>query len=261
VFEALGVNVPLARLSKSEDALGRSYSIDIAGVPVHREEVSSEIADSGISAHLHQTLELLLKRNAKEFLGIQETQQMLDLAEKRIPALVREVVPKLMSVQLLTDVLRRLVEEQVSIRDLRTVLGALADWARAEKDPVLLTEHVRGALRRWLTHELAKGSDTLPVLLLDPLVEDTIRGAVQRLPTGSYLALDPETSQDLVAAIRGEVAARPELERPVILTTLEIRRFVKRLCEVDLPDLAVVSYQELAPELQIQPLGRIRVGA
>src|SRR5258706_5336015 len=130
---------------------------------------------------------------------------MLSAAEKRFPALVREVVPKLMSLQLLTDVLRRLVEEEVSIRDLRNILGALADWARSEKDPVLLTEHVRAALRRYLTHALAEGRGTLMVLLLDPLLEDTIRGAIQRLPSGSYLALDPETSQDIVSAVRREV--------------------------------------------------------
>ena len=125
---------------------------------------------------------------------------------------------------------------------------------------MLLTEHVRAALRRYLTHTLTAGGGTLSVLLLDPLLEDTIRGAIQRLPSGSYLALDPETSQDIIAAVRRAVDAQGSDRRPVILTSLEIRRFVKRLCEADVPELAVVSYQELSPELQIQPIARVTVG-
>jgi type III secretion protein V len=218
------------------------------------------VLDTASFITLH--LLVILRRNAGELVGIQEVQSMLDLVEKSHPALVREVVPKLLSVYLLTDVLRRLVEEQVSIRDLRTILGALADWARAEKDPILLAEHVRASLRRYLSHRLAGESGTLAVYLVDPLIEETIRGAIQRLPTGSYLALDPEMTQDILAAIRKELLSAPAgRQRPVILTSMEIRRFVKRLCEVEFPDLAVVSYQELSPELQIQPVARIAVGA
>jgi type III secretion protein V len=202
----------------------------------------------------------VLRRHASEFVGIQEVQGMLDQLEKSYPALVREVVPRLLSVYLLTDVLRRLVEEQVSIRDLRTILEALAEWARSEKDPILLTEHVRVSLRRYLSYRLTGGRDTLSVYLLDPLIEDAIRGAIQRLPTGSYLALEPETTQDILGAIRKEIAQLPPTaSRPVILTSMEIRRFVKRLCEVEFPDLAVVSYQELASELRVQPVARISI--
>jgi type III secretion protein V len=203
---------------------------------------------------------VVLRRNAQEFVGIQEVQAMLDQMEKTHPALVREVVPKLLSIHLLTDVLRRLVEEQVSIRDLRSILGALADWARAEKDPIQLAEHVRSSLRRAISHRLSGGRGSLAVYLLDPLIEDAVKTAIQRLPTGSYLALDPDLAQDILAAIRREVEGLPPTaQRPVILTSMEIRRFVKRLCELEFPDLQVVSYQELSPDLQIQPVARISV--
>src|SRR5690606_11426360 len=95
----------------------------------------------------------LLRRYAYELIGIQEAQALLDQLETTHPALVREVVPKVVSPQLLADVLRRLVEEQVSIRDLRAVLQALAEWAPSETDAVILTEYVRMALKRQITHE------------------------------------------------------------------------------------------------------------
>ena len=205
-------------------------------------------------------LEHVVRKHAHELLSLQDTQRLLDSVEKLYPALVREVVPKLMSLQLLTDVLRRLLEEQVSIRDLRTLLGAMADFARSEKDPVMLTEHARAGLRRAIVHELTAGGPSLRVLLLDPLIEDTIRNAIQRMPTGSYLALEPDTSADILAAVRRATALLPEGVRPVILTGLDIRRFVRRLCEAELPTLAVVSYQELPPELEIQPIARVTIG-
>ena len=264
VFAALGLDTPPLRLRALASATqvvthgAHAYAVHIMGVPIARGHVSTQGEAAG--AELAHHVAVAVRREARAFLGIQETQRLLDGLEKQAPTLVREVVPKLMGLQLLTEVLRRLVEEEVSIRDLRAILGALADWARSEKDPILLTEHVRAALRRQLTYALVGDAPTLSVYLLDPLVEDTIRGAIQRLPSGSYLALDPATSQDIVAAICREVAARPEPGRvPVILTSLEIRRFVKRLCEVDVPDLAVVSYQELTPDLQLLPLARIAV--
>jgi type III secretion protein V len=221
-------------------------------------EAAVVVLDGPAFVALH--LLVVLRRYASELVGIQEVQGMLDQLEKSYPALVREVVPKLLSVYLLTDVLRRLVEEQVSIRDLRAILEALAEWARAEKDPILLTEHVRASLRRYLSYRLTGGRDTLSVYLLDPLIEDAVRAAIQRLPTGSYLALEPETTQDILGAIRKEIEALPPTaSRPVILTSMEIRRFVKRLCEVEFPDLAVVSYQELSSELRVQPVARISI--
>ncbi|MBI5477202.1 MAG: type III secretion system export apparatus subunit SctV [Deltaproteobacteria bacterium] len=207
-------------------------------------------------------LAAVLTRYAYEFVGIQETQVLLDQFEHSHPALVREITPKLCSPHLIADVLRRLVEEQVSIRDLRTILQALAEWAPVEKDPVVLTEYVRTALRRYLTHKHAGGSGTLVVHLLDGAIEDAVRGAVQRTSGGSYLALEPEVSREILDAVRREVGETPPgAPAPVILTQMEIRRYVRRLIEVEHPQITVLSYQELAPELNIQPVGRIRLTA
>jgi type III secretion protein V len=210
--------------------------------------------DEVIIAHLLQ----LLRRYGHEFIGIQEAQTLLDGLERTHPALVREVVPKLVAPALLADVLRRLAEEGISLRGLRDILGALAEWAPLERDPVALTEHVRSALRRQITFKYASQSGVLGVYLLDPVIEETVREAIQRTATGSYLALEPALSRDITKAVGAAVAGQ---SAPVVLTTADIRRYVRRLVEAEHPQVAVVSYQELSPDAKLQPLGRIRVGS
>jgi len=200
----------------------------------------------------------LVRRRAGDLVGIQETQSMLDQLERVYPALVRNVVPKPVSLALLTDVVKRLAEEGVSVRALREILEALAVYAPNERDPVALTELVRAALRRQITHRHAP-SGTLAVYLLDAAIEDAIRDSVQRTATGSYLALAPDTARDILDAVRRELERGTGGGAPVILTQADVRRFVRRLVEVELPDVTVLSYQELAPEVSVQPLARIGV--
>jgi type III secretion protein V len=215
--------------------------------------VTTLAAEEVIMAHLL----LLLRKYAFEFVGIQETQGLLELIERTHPALVREVVPKLVSPTLLADVLKRLVEEGVSLRSLREILGALAEWAPHERDPIALTEHVRQALRRQIGDRYTSPNGTLAAYLLDPMIEETVREAIHRTATGSYLALEPALSRDIIQAVGRSV---PKTARvAVILTNADIRRYVRRLVETEHPQVAVLSYQELAPEIQIQPAGRIRV--
>jgi len=206
---------------------------------------------------LAMSLAGVLRRYAYEFVGIQEAQSLLDELEKTHPALVGEVVPKLVSPQLLADVLRRLVEEQISIRDLRAILQALADWAPNEKDAVILTEYVRSALKRQITHDHVRDG-ALVVWMLDPIIEDAIRGSIQKTATGSYLALDPEMSRDILTAFRQALGhAGPDAPPPIVLTSMEVRRYVKRLLEIEQPSVTVLSFQELLPDVNIQPIGRI----
>jgi type III secretory pathway component EscV len=183
---------------------------------------------------------------------------LLDALERTHPTLVREVVPKLVPLVLMTDILRRLLEEGISLRNLRDILGARAEWAPHERDPVALTEHVRGALRRVITHRHAGDGGVLAAYLLDPMIEDTIRESVQKTPTGNYLALEPQLSHDIVAAV-GRAVGPGGSAGAVLITGAEIRRYVRRLIETDHPDLAVLSFQELSPEAQIRPIARTSV--
>jgi type III secretion protein V len=206
-------------------------------------------------------LSAVLRKNASEFLGIQEVQNMLEQLEQAFPALVKEVVPKAVSPFQLTDILRRLTEEEISVRDLRNILQALAEWGPVENDTVMLTEYVRAALKRYISHKYTRGQSTLIVYLLDPHIEETVRSSVQHTSSGSYLALEPEITQEILAAVRNEVGnLPPSAQQPVVLTTMEIRRYFRKLVELEFPHLAVLSYQELSPEMNIQPIARISLG-
>jgi type III secretion protein V len=198
----------------------------------------------------------ILRRHGHEFVGIQETQSLLDQLGRTHPALVREVVPKVVSPALLTEILRRLAAEAISLRSLREILGALAERAPADSDPVALTEHVRAALRRQITFAYAGSSGVLPAYFLDPMIEDTVREAIQHTASGNTLALEPELSSDIVKAVGRAVADNPA---PVIVTAADIRCHVRCLLEAEYPRIAVLSYQEIEPDVKLQPLGRITV--
>ncbi len=207
-----------------------------------------------ITLHLSR----IMKRYAHEFIGIQETQAYIDFAARGVPKLVEEVVPKVVSLAQVNDVLQRLVQEGISIRDIKSILEALSEWGRIEKDPTQLTEYVRSSLRRYISFRYAGVRETLFVNMLDPEIEDVIRGAIRRTSTGTYLSLDPNIAHDILEAIRREVESLPPTaQKPIIITDAEVRRFVRKMVELEFPELTVLSYQELAPELNIQPVGRI----
>ena len=260
LFAELGLPLPAVRLRVAAGGLALAegkFVIRLNEVPLARGEIIRD--DWGVAgARLGDAVLALLHRYGHELFGLEEAQALLDALERTHPALVREVVPKLISLVLFTDIARRLVEEGISLRNLRDILGALAEWAPHDRDPVALTEHVRGALRRVITHRYAGDGGALAAYLLDPMIEDAIRDSVQKTATGSYLALEPQLSHDIVAAI-GRAVGPGATGGAVLLTGAEIRRYVRRLIETDHPNLPVLSFQELAPEAQIRPIARISV--
>ena len=146
----------------------------------------------------------------------------------------------------------------MSIRDLRAILEALASLAATEKDPLTLTELVRAQLRRALTFKLTRGATQLGVVLVDPTIEDTIRRAIQRTPAGAFLTLPPAAARDVIAALRraGAEATTQGATAPVFLTQPDIRRFMRKLLETEVPDATVVSFAELLPEVTLRPVAR-----
>ncbi|MDA0712370.1 MAG: type III secretion system export apparatus subunit SctV [bacterium] len=237
--------------------------IACAWIPADKHELAEQAGLTTWDAASYMVLHLsaVLRKNAAEFVGIQEVQNMLDQLDQAYPALVKEVVPKAVSVFQLTDILKRLAEEEILIRDLRAILQALAEWGPVESDPVMLTEQVRAALKRYISHKYSSGQNTLVVYLLDPQIEETIRSSIQHTASGNYLALEPEVTQELLSAVRQEIGnLPPSAQQPVVLTTQEIRRYFRKLVELEFPNLAVLSYQELSPEMNIQPIARISLG-
>lgn len=206
--------------------------------------------------------EALLRRYAFEFVSIQETRALLDSLEASHPQLVEELVPKPVRVDLLAEILGRLAEEGVNIRHLADILPVLASWVRTEKDPVLLTEYCRMALKRQITYQFCGTSGALSAIVIDPEIEQVVAEAICRTEAGSYLALEPDLSREILAA--AHEAVEPALvagEPAVLVTSMETRRFVRKLLEVELPGVTVLSYQELAPDLEIQPVARMELGS
>jgi type III secretion protein V len=265
LFAELGIPLPPPRVRATDGASTGpdGYVIRLNEVPLGRGEIPPERPDA--EEVLAEHASAVLRRYGHELVGIEETQALLSRLQRSHPALVREVVPRIVSPGLLTDVLRRLVAEGISLRNLKDVLGALASASPAERDPVILTEKVRVALRRAITHRHADGAGVVSVLALDPMIEDAVRDAVHKTDTGSTLALEPQLSREIIEAVGRAVTAAtrapaPSSRRPVILASADIRRYVRRLIETAHPELAVLSHPELAPEAAIESVGIVAAG-
>jgi len=214
--------------------------------------------DTGEYLILH--LSYVLRRHAHEFLGLQEIQTKLNELEKTHPALVKELVPKVITLMQLSEIFQRLVQEEVAIRDLKTIFSVLSQWGEIERDTLMLTEHIRAGLKRYITHKYAGSSNTLAVYLLDPDLEEMVRTSIRRTDKGNYLALEPEITQEIIESVGKEIASHPfppGAKPPVILTTAEVRRYFRKIIELEFPQLSVLSYQELSENLRIQPIARV----
>ena len=202
-------------------------------------------------------LAYVLRRHSEEFLGIQETKQLVDSMERDYRELVKEV-QRVLSIQKINEVLKRLVSEDVSIRNLRAIFEAVIDWAPKEKDTILLVEYVRGALSRQICNKFRGAQNVLPAYMFTPDVEDKIRNEIRQTSSGSYLALDPAVVRKLVTRLKAEVGdISLQVQKPVLLTSMDIRRYVRKMIEAELYDLPVLSYQELTKDMNVQPLGRV----
>jgi type III secretion protein V len=204
-------------------------------------------------------LSLILSRHASLFIGLQESKRLLDKMEERSPDLVRELT-RILPVQRLAEILQRLVQESVSIRDLRSIMEALIEWGPKEKDVIMLVEHVRGALKRQISYACAGGLNLLPAIVIDPQAEETIRKAIRQTSAGAFLAMSPDSVKAFMASVKTAFQKYQGREaKPVLLASLDIRRYVRRLIESDLYELPVISYQEVTPEITVQPLDRVRI--
>jgi type III secretion protein V len=259
LFEELGVPLPAPRLRLVEGMPDRHVILLLFEVPALVLELPDDLDPAQAAATVADNLLEILRARAADFFGLHEAQTLLDQLEQVTPALVRQVVPKPVPLPLLADVLRRLIEERISVRDLRAILEALAIHAPQERDPLALAELLRGYFRRATTFRLTGGDPHLSLYLLDELIEDTIRGAITRTQAGSFLTLSPAAARDIVASVRATLRETPPPEDAplVFLTQPDIRRFVRKLLETDFPAAQVISFAELQPEVQLRPLARV----
>ncbi|MFH2008078.1 MAG: type III secretion system export apparatus subunit SctV [bacterium] len=254
-LKGLGIEAEPAELSGLEGRASWAARADVAKARTASVDVALD--DEILARHL----EALLRRYAYEFVTIQETRGLLDALQASHPQLVEELVPKPVPVPVLAEVLRRLVEEGVNVRHLADILPALAGRVNTEKDAARLADHCRLALRRQITQQFTGDDGSLAAVVLDPEVEQVLLEAIQSGDGGSYLALEPSLSREIVAAARAAVRpAQASGELPVVLASMETRRFVRGLLEAELPGVTVLSYQELAPDLEIRPVARVELG-
>lgn len=202
-------------------------------------------------------LSLVLARHASDFIGLQETKFLLDKMEERAPDLVHEAT-RLLTLQKIAEIFKRLVQEQISIRDLRAILESIIAWAPKEKDLIMLCEYIRTSLSRQISYKYCAGQNILPAVLLEPNVEEVIRKSIRQTSAGSFLALDPQSSKSILADAKRALGNRKG-KNVVIIASIDIRRYVRRLIESEFFDVAVLDYQELTPEISVQPVDRIRI--
>jgi len=190
-------------------------------------------------------LRMVIFSRPHEFIGVQEVQRMLQRAERELFELIKEVI-KILPLQRITDVLRRLLREGVPIRNLRAIGEGLVTWGAKEKDVVMLTELVRVELGRWIAGAHARGTGTIRAVLIHPDTEDRFKRSIQQNVSGSFLALSSDDSKRFCAEVERLVQSGASgTILPVVVTSMDLRRYARRLIETALPDTAVLSYEEI----------------
>ena len=202
-------------------------------------------------------LAYVLRKNASEFVGVQETHQLLTQLEGDMGELVKEAL-RTVPLNKLTQVLRLLVDEDISIRNLRSILETLVQWGANTDDPEALAEHVRASLKKQISYKYSDGQNILPIYMMDPAAEFALQNYIRQTPGGSMLGLGPEDTRNLINAIRNFIGNNSQAGPSApLLTTFELRPLLRKLIKMDFHDLPVLSYQELSPEVTVQPLAKI----
>ncbi len=257
VFSARGVLLPAGRVAIDASLPDRHAVFSIREVPAHVVTLPPELPQAEAAEFVEDEVIPLLIDRAADFLGIAETKFLVDELEKRSPATVRHVVPKAIDLPVLADVLRRLVDEGLSVKDLKSILEAIVRSPSEERDAATLAERVRVDMRRAITFELTGGTPKLRAFVLDSHIEEAVRGSITRSSSGSYVALSPAAIRDIVSAVERTLASDKDGGVPILLVPSDIRRFVREILETDFPRLRVVAHDELLPETGIESRGTV----
>lgn len=208
-----------------------------------------------IATHLTE----VIKAHLAELLSRQDVQTLIQNVAETHSALISELTPKLLGLGEIQKVLANLLEEGVSIRDLVTICEILADYAPTIRDTDVLTEYVRQGMARAISKRVFM-QQTNQVITLDPTIEQMIMDNVQHTEQGAYVAIDPKTLQHMVQALKIEVNKLTAVGlQPVILTSPIVRIYFKHLTKQYIPDLVVISYNEIEQNVQIQSIGMVSV--
>jgi flagellar biosynthesis protein FlhA len=211
---------------------------------------------SVVSTHITE----IIKMNAHDLLGRQETKQLIDHLQDSYPILVEEVTPNPLSVGEIQKVLAKLLKENVSVRNLPVIFETLADFAKVTSDTDILTEYVRQALARQITNQFSQQNESLKVVTVSGKVEKVIADGIQQTEHGSYLAIDPAISQRILEAIAAQVEQLSLMEStPIVLCSPAVRMYIRQLTERYFPQIPILSYNELEANVEVQSVGVVNV--
>ncbi len=200
----------------------------------------------------------MLRANAHRLLGRQEVQHLLDVLARSTPRLVDDVIPGLLSLGDLLRVLRNLTREGISIRDMRTILEALAELAGQTKDPEQLTELVRERLAPHITSRFKNTDGTVAAMTLDSRLEEVLRRSLREIASGTGGALDPALLRAVVQAAERCIGSfHAQQATPLLVTPPDLRRYVRAIFEWKLPQLTVVSFREIEPTATLRVIDRL----
>ena len=246
----------LAGFATSEPAFGVAARWIVPGLREQALAQGFAVVDqtSVIATHLAE----VIKQHAYELLSRQETKRLLDRLGESHPKLCEELVPKVLSLGEVQKVLQQLLREQVSVRDLPSILESLLDTAAVSKNPVMLVEAARQALGRALVHPLLSDDGGLRVLTLDPEIEEQLTRAFSGQAVAGSMALEPSFVRRILDGLKKLVGEQVRMATPVVFCSTPARFHLRRLLEPFLPKVVVLSPGEIPPVVQVQSLGTIR---
>jgi flagellar biosynthesis protein FlhA len=212
---------------------------------------------SVVSTHITE----VIKQQAHSLLGRQETQQLIDHLKESYPILVEEVTPEPLSVGDVQKVLAKLLRENISVKNLPVIFETLADFAKMTNDTELLAEYARQSLSAQITNQYKKDDHRVKVITVSGKVEKIIADNIQQTEHGSFLALDPDSQQTIISRVAEQVEQMSlQEETAILLCSPAVRMYMKQLLDRFLPQVVVLSYNELEPSVEVQSVGVVNVG-
>ncbi len=202
----------------------------------------------------------IIRTHAHELLGRQEASALVDNFKKSYPKVVEELIPDQLPLGTVVKVLQNLLREQVSIRDLLTIFETLADECHRSKDSEILTEGVRRSLARRITARYKTDEGNVPVLSLDPRLEELIANSLLQTEQGVQLVMDPRVASGMIEGIASSIESHPEIAgQPILLTSPTARRHIFKLTNRFIPQLVVLSHNELSPDARVSSVGVVEL--
>lgn len=260
------IDLPLAQV-KAKKLKGIEAKDPTSGDPVTwvPDELIPQVQKLGLVAKppvdvISRHFTEVIKRHADEIMTRQNVQSLIELVKNTNAAIVRELIPDLLSLGQVHKVLQLLVRERVSIRDLSTILERLADYAHLSRDINILAEYVRQSLARQICEKYSNKDNVITVVTIDPALEETLIGSIHQSEYGSFLAVDPNVGEKILVQISGHMKNFKRMKlSAVVLCSPRLRPHFKRFIERSFPDVAVLSYNEVVPQIKVQSIGMISI--